>query len=116
MIIRLTVGGTGQVQGPAFKDEVPEMKSYVRIMGGDIYSDVNADNKTLRLQPLFVDENFFDVFTFHLLRGNPKTVLSDIGSVVITESTARKFFNSIDVVGKSLQMDADPSFERLGKP
>ncbi|MEO8763747.1 MAG: FtsX-like permease family protein [Ginsengibacter sp.] len=111
-----TTGGTGQVQGAAFKEEVPEVKSYVRILGGDIYSDVAAENKSLHLQPLFVDDNFFDVFTFHLLRGNPKTVLSDINSVVITESTSRKFFNSIEVVGKILRMDADPSFERLGKP
>ena len=72
----ITLGGSGQVQGPAFKDEVPELVSYVRILGGDIYSDVVSENKSLRLKPLFVDANFFDVFTFHLLRGNPKTVLS----------------------------------------
>lgn len=111
-----TLGGTGMVQGPAFKDGVPEIESYVRVLGGDIYNNVVAENKTLHLQPLFVDDNFFDVFTFHLLRGNPKTVLSDISSAVITESTARKFFNSIDVVGKLLRLDADPSFEKLGKP
>ena len=112
----VTAGGTGQVQGPAFKEAIPEVKSYVRILGGDIYSDVAAENKSLHLQTLFVDDNFFDVFTFHLLRGNPKTALNDIASVVVTESTARKFFNSIDVVGKMLTMDADPSFKRLGKP
>ena len=111
----ITLGGSGQVQGPAFKDEVPELVSYVRILGGDIYSDVVSENKLLRLKPLFVDADFFDVFTFHLLRGNPKTVLSEINSVVISESTARKYFNSIDVVGKPLRMDADPSFDKLGK-
>ena len=111
-----TIGGTGQVQGPAFKDAVPEVKSYVRIFGGDIYSDVIANNKTIHLQPLFVDANFFDVFSFDLLRGNSKTVLNDISSVVVTESTARKFFNSIDVVGKLLRLDADPSYDKFGKP
>ncbi len=111
-----TLGGTGQVQGSAFKDAVPEVKNYVRILGGDIYSDVTANNKTIHLQPLFVDENFFDVFSFHLLRGNPKTVLSDVSSVVITENIAKKFFNSIDVVGKLIQLDADPSYQKLGKP
>ncbi len=111
-----TTGGTGQVQGPAFKDAVPEVKSYVRMLGGDIYSDVIAGNKTIHLQPMFVDANFFDVFSFHLLRGNPKTVLSDVSSVVVTETTARKFFNSIDVIGKRVQLDADPSYERLGTP
>ncbi|MEO7961054.1 MAG: FtsX-like permease family protein [Ginsengibacter sp.] len=111
-----TMGGTGQVQGPAFKKVVPEVKSYVRILGGDIYNDVIANNKAIHLQPMFVDENFFDVFSFHLLRGNATNVLSDLNSVVITESIAKKFFNSIDVVGKMLQLDADPSFDRLGKP
>jgi putative ABC transport system permease protein len=111
-----TTGGSGQVQGPAFKAAVPEVKSYVRVMGGEIYTDVAAGNKTLHLQPLFVDNNFFDVFSFQLLRGNPGTVLNDISSVVLTETTAKKFFNSTDVVGKVLQMDADPSYERLGKP
>jgi putative ABC transport system permease protein len=85
-------------------------------MGGEIYTDVAAGNKTLHLQPLFVDNNFFDVFSFQLLRGNPGTVFNNISAVVLTETTAKKFFNSTDVVGKVLQMDADPSYERLGKP
>ena len=100
-----TTGGTGQVQGPAFKAQVPEVQKYVRVLGGDIYSDIIANNKTLHLQTLFVDESFFDVFTFQLLRGNPKSVLNDVASVVITESTARKFFNSVDVVGKSVKWE-----------
>ncbi|MBC7828346.1 MAG: ABC transporter permease [Chitinophagaceae bacterium] len=111
-----TVGGTGQVQGPAFKEAIPEVRSYVRVMGGDIYNDVFSGNKTLNLQPLFVDDSFFDVFNFPLLSGDPKTVLKDINSVVITESTAKKFFNSSDVIGRTLNIDADPSFEKLGKP
>lgn len=111
-----TIGATGQVQGPAFKDAVPEVKSYVRVLGGDIFSDVIANEKTLHLKPLFADPNFFDVFSFPLIYGNPKTVLSNINSVVITESTAKKFFNTDNVVGKILQLDADPSYDKLGKP
>ena len=79
-----TTGGTGQVQGPAFKASVPEVKSYVRIMGGDIYSDISANNKTLKLQPLFVENIFFSVFTFQLINGHEKNVLNDTSSVVIT--------------------------------
>ncbi len=111
-----TIGGTGQVQGPAFKSAVPEIQQYVRIMGGDIFGDVIGGDKTLHLQQLFVDENFFSIFSFDLLHGNALTVLRDINNVVITESTALKFFNSLDVVGKQLQLDADPSAKRLGKP
>jgi len=111
-----TTGGTGQVQGPAFKAAVPEIQEYTRLLGGDVSGDVLAGNKAFRLQMLFADENFFKVFSFDLLRGNPQTALGNISSAVITESVARKFFNSIDVIGKQLQMDADPSAKRLGKP
>ena len=111
-----TIGSTGQVQGPAFKEAVPEVKNYVRVLGGDIYSDVIANEKTLHLRPLFADESFFTIFSFPLVYGNPKTVLSDINSVVITESTAKKFFNTDNPVGKILRLDADPSYDKLGKP
>jgi len=112
----VTTGGTGQVQGPAFKDAIPEVKSYVRVFGGDIYNDVIANGKGLHLKPLFVDANFFDVFSFPLVYGNSKAALSDLNAVVITESTAKKIFNTDNVVGKILQLDADPSYDRLGKP
>jgi putative ABC transport system permease protein len=111
-----TSGGTGQVQGPAFKAAIPEVEEYVRVMGGAIFGDIRTDQKAFKLQLLFVDDNFFDVFSFRLIHGNPKTVLKDVGSVVITEKTALKFFNSTNVVGKILHMEADPSAERLGKP
>ncbi len=109
-------GGTGQVQGPAFAAQVPEIAAYARVMGGDIFADVKANEKVLKLQTLFVDEAFFNVFTFKLLRGNPHTALREVNAVVVTEQTARRFFNSTDVVGKLLYMDADPSVKRLGKP
>ncbi|WP_428654378.1 ABC transporter permease [Runella sp.] len=111
-----TSGGTGQVQGPAFKAAIPEMEEYVRVMGGAIFGDIRTDQKAFKLQLLFVDDNFFNVFSFKLIHGNPKTVLKDVGSVVITEETALRFFNSTNVVGKILHMEADPSANRLGKP
>lgn len=109
-------GNTGQLQGPAFKAQVPEIVDYSRIMGGDIYGDIIADNKVLKQQLLFADESFFKVFTFPLIKGDPATALHDMGSAVITESTALKYFNRTDVVGQMLRMDADPSARMLGKP
>ena len=109
-------GGTGQVQGPAFKTVVPEVADYTRLMGGGLTGDVLANNKGLHLTFLFADENFYNIFSFRLLRGNPATALKDLNAVIVTEATAIKFFNSVDVVGKPLQLAADPSAKRLGKP
>lgn len=113
---RGTVAGTGQPQGPAFKEAVPEILDYTRVLGGDIRGDVIANNKTLNVQILFADESFFNLFSFTVVRGDKTTALKDISSVVVTETIALRFFNSIDVVGKRIDMDADPSAQKLGKP
>jgi putative ABC transport system permease protein len=113
---RNTLGSTGQVQGLAFKAVIPGIKSYVRILGGEISGTITSAEKNLKVQTVFADRNFFEMFSFKILKGNPHTALNDAGSAVITRSTAMKFFNSTDVLGKQLTMDADPSFEKLGKP
>jgi putative ABC transport system permease protein len=112
----VTTGGTGQVQGPAFQAQVPEVRAYTRVMGGDIHGDVRAGNKAFKFRLLFVDDSFFDVFSFKIQTGDKHSALKNDNSVVVTEKTALKFFNRTDVVGRVLQMDADPSAMRLGKP
>lgn len=109
-------GGTGQVQGPAFKAMVPEVADFTRVFGGAIFDDVRAGDKNLRLQTLFVDGNFFSLFDFRLVSGDPRTVLGEMSSAVITESAALRLFGSTDVVGKALELEGDPSAKRLGKP
>jgi putative ABC transport system permease protein len=114
--VRHMSGGTGQVQGPAFKAEVPEVADFTRVFGGGIADDVRAGDKSLRLQTLFVDDNFFSLFDFPLVHGDPRTVLGDMSSAVITEAAALRLFNTTDVVGKTLVLEGDPSAKRLGKP
>jgi putative ABC transport system permease protein len=54
------------------------------------------------------DSNFFRFFSFPLIKGNPQTVLQNPHSVVLTETTARKYFGSIDnAMGKTIMMDKD---------
>ena len=45
---------------------------------------------------LDVDSGFFSLFSFPLIKGTPATVLKDVNSVVLTESTAKKYFGSVD--------------------
>ncbi|MFC0771786.1 ABC transporter permease [Terrimonas alba] len=45
---------------------------------------------------LDVDPGFFSLFSFPLIKGTPATVLNDLNSVVLTESTAKKYFGSVD--------------------
>lgn len=56
----------------------------------------------------FADEDVFEVFSFPLRRGDPKTVLKDPYSIVVTEEIARKYFGDADPIGKTLRMrDSD---------
>ena len=56
---------------------------------------------------LAADSNFFDLFSIKLLKGNQQEVLRQPNSVVLTESTARKYFGDEDAIGKQLFLFSD---------
>ena len=55
----------------------------------------------------FVDADFLSIFTFELLRGKAETVLSNPYSIVLTETSATKYFGNEDPIGKSLMLNND---------
>ncbi len=55
----------------------------------------------------FVDADFLSIFTFELLRGEAETVLSNPYSIVLTETSATKYFGNEDPIGKSLMLNND---------
>ncbi len=99
-----TIGASGQVQGPAFKEAVPEILEYTRFwdVGG---FNIIGEGKSLIQQGLFADSSFFRMFGFPLLHGNPETALTDPFSIVISESTAIQYFGKTDVLGKILKVE-----------
>ncbi len=66
-------------------------------------SDTRYDEKNI----LAVDTTFFEVFSFFLVKGNPKTVLKQVDGVLLSESMARKYFGEQDPIGKHLAVDAE---------
>jgi putative ABC transport system permease protein len=64
---------------------------------------ITYGDKTFRNQSVvYADSNFFQVFTLPLLQGNPKTVLLQPNTAVITQAMARKYFGNEDPIGKVL--------------
>jgi len=53
----------------------------------------------------FTDSTFFDVFSFPLIEGNPKKALAKPKSVVLSKSTAKKYFQDNDALGKSIRVN-----------
>ena len=60
------------------------------------YNNIAFNEKKI----LLTDSNFFTFFNFHLLKGNPATVLNDPLSIVMTASAAKKYFGNKDPIGK----------------
>ena len=91
--------------GPDAKKELPEIKSFLRI-SSEREAYATTGNKTFKLTHIHhADSVFFKVFSYKLLRGNPKTVLKEPYSVVLTESTAKKLFGKQTAIGKTIKLN-----------
>lgn len=101
-------GNTGSFHGPAFASAIPEIAAFVRFQGD--YVNIKKGAEVLGQETHSVDSNFFSVMQFPLLHGDGKTALQQPHSVVISETIARKYFGSADVVGKSLQVQQNDEF------
>jgi len=53
----------------------------------------------------FADSTFFEIFDYEFISGDPKTALNEINSVVITESTAKRYFKDENPMGKTIRME-----------
>jgi len=80
--------------GPALVNEFPEVKKAVRFGKNTIL--VNYKNRCFYEKVFFADPEVFDVFTFPLIKGNPKTALKEPYSIVISEEIRDKYFGEDD--------------------
>lgn len=94
---------TGTKVGPQFKRVFPSVESFVRTFKSKTivaYGNKIFDEKNF----FYVDSSFFRVFSFKLIKGNPAKVLNAPNQLVITESTAKKYFGDADPVGKVMRI------------
>jgi putative ABC transport system permease protein len=82
------------------RDYFPEIEEVVRLASMRTAS-VRIDEKMFYTTSFFnTDSSFFKVFGYRLLKGDPDKVLSEPGSLVISESIANKYFGEDDPVGQ----------------
>ncbi|HCW08822.1 MAG TPA: hypothetical protein DGG95_15805 [Cytophagales bacterium] len=62
----------------------------------------------------FADSTFFDVFSFKLLQGDPHQALTQPNSIILTKSMVKKYFNSEDVIGKTLTINNKSEYKITG--
>jgi len=76
---------------------------------------VKKNNETLtEPNTFYADPNVFNIFTIPMIAGDPKTALVQPNSIVISEGLATKYFNSTDVIGKTLHLDNTADYKITG--
>lgn len=100
---------TPMPMGPALKDNLPEVESFVRFVA--VNTMVKVGEKQFSEGAMLADRSLFSVFDFELLQGESDAVLRDQHNVVITQQIAEKYFGKADPIGQSLSLQLGENFE-----
>jgi putative ABC transport system permease protein len=93
-------------------EEVPGIEEAIRI---NLWRDVvlrYEDKIYTEKKVLVADSNFFEFFTFELKEGNPNDILNEVNQIVLTETSAKKYFGyeagkSESPLGKMVQFGSN---------
>lgn len=106
----LKLAVTSDPMGAVLKSDYPQVEQYVRFYNSSGAKLVKKENEYINENNVaHADSTLFDVFTIPLISGNSKTALNDPNTVVLTESTARKYFGTADAVGKIIETNENNS-------
>lgn len=89
---------------PSMLQDFPEVAAAVRwrSQGGVIQVGEDETNYDVRGSLFFVDKAVFKVFSFPFAKGNAATALKGLNDIVITESTAKKYFGNVEPIGQRI--------------
>ena len=103
--------------GEVLQQASPEIEDFARIHFEDYGTkQLMSDPQRKFYEPSFAytDNHFFRVFSFKFLKGNPQTALTRLGTIVLTEQAANKYFGNNDPMGKIMTYDKNRYFEVVG--
>ncbi len=99
-----SIAVTGTKVGPELKRSFPQVEQYVRTYKSSLslaYGSKAFEEKKV----LYADADFFNIFSFSLLRGNVAEVLNGPQKMVLTPAVAKKYFGNEDPIGKTLRIN-----------
>ena len=99
---------TGPGVTEAIRTDLPDFEEVTRILNIDEQlTRVALDDKVTNFKETkfyLAEENFFKVFSFPFLKGDPKTALKEPNTMVLTASTAKRYFGDADPIGKMIEV------------
>ncbi len=99
-----TFDATPGLMAQGIKAEIPGIKNTARCTWGNqlLFS---VGDKNIYDDGNYVDSGFLSMFQLQFVKGNAANAFTQLYSLVVTETMAKKFFGSINVIGKSLKVN-----------
>ena len=99
---KLNMATSSDPLGATLKKDYPQVEEYVRFYAPMSIRRFKKGNEFIReTNTVFADSTLFSVFTLPAVAGNTASALNEPNTVVITEKIAKKYFGTIEAVGKS---------------
>ena len=99
---------TGPGVGYAILEDIPEAKEVVRVHEPELmpvrFKDGDEEKFFNDEYVLAVDSNFFQVFSYPLLAGDPFSSLDEPNTMVLSEEAAKRFFGNADPLGRLVDL------------
>ncbi len=92
---------------PVLEEEYPEIEYITRIYFDSQVLFEYGDKKIYEENVIYADPDFFDVFPFKVVKGDPSRLLNTPQSMAITVSMAKKYFGDEDPVGKVFRVNKE---------
>jgi len=100
--------------GPTLKNEYPEIKKLSRIYFSERSLVKAGDKNNYEDMISYADSAFFEIFSYQAIAGDITQFLKKPNSIVITESTAKKYFGKENPLGEIIEINNQYSFEVTG--
>ncbi|OJY92166.1 MAG: cell division protein FtsX [Sphingobacteriales bacterium 40-81] len=95
---------TSDMMGQIFKKDFPEVEDYTRIYTSNGSKLVKKGSQFINeIKVGHADSTLFNIFTLPAIAGDARTALNEPNTVVITESTAKKYFGTTNAIGKIIE-------------
>jgi putative ABC transport system permease protein len=102
---------TAPVMADYLAEKIPAIKNAVAVLSSIRTATVENGDKVLKAKGIYTGKDFFKLFSFDLLEGQEKSVLSDPGNIVISEELALKLFGTTrNIIGKFVGFDRKEQF------
>lgn len=100
--------------GVHLRNQFPEVEIVGRCFSRRATFTSNEEHKFIEDNNFFVEQEYFDIFDFEFISGDPKNGIREANTCYISESIAYKYFGNENPIGKVLSRDNQLNFTITG--